>query len=68
MVIFVVLGINAWIEGIIVFFAISLNLTCQELQYTDSYGYFKVWNGRDEGDGESGDEGKVDDSVILPKG
>lgn len=42
LVVFVLLGLNAWAEGIIMFFALSLNLTCAELKHPESCAYLKA--------------------------
>ena len=41
MIIFSILGANAWIESIVMFFSISLNLTSRELFFTKTYPYLK---------------------------
>lgn len=41
MVLFLILGTNAWIESTVMFFSISLNLTTRELFFTNSYLYLK---------------------------
>ena len=41
MVIFAILGINAWIESVVMFFAISLNLTSRELFFNKTFPYLK---------------------------
>jgi hypothetical protein len=40
-VVLILFGLNAWIEGIIMFFAITLNLTVLELRKPDSFDYLK---------------------------
>ena len=42
MVLFIILGLNAWIESLVMFFSISLNLTTRELFFTKSYPYLKA--------------------------
>ena len=39
MVLFLILGINAWIESLVMFFSISLNLTTRELVFAQSHPY-----------------------------
>lgn len=41
MVLFAVLGTNAWIESTVMFFAISLNLTTRELFFSDTFPYLR---------------------------
>jgi hypothetical protein len=41
MVLFLILGLNAWIESLSMFFSISLNLTTRELFFTKTFPYLK---------------------------
>lgn len=52
MILLILLGINAWIEGIVIALAISLNLTVQELKSPGSFGYLRPLQGPEEDDDE----------------